>query len=70
MKQVQDVVERLWDFIEQLNINTLGKFLADNMVGSVLAFSLLLWVPLSILVHCLVGGRSQGYGSEASLEIC
>lgn len=60
MKQVQDVVERLWDFIEQLNINTLGKFLADNMVGSVLAFSLLLWVPLSILVHCLVCGQSQG----------
>ncbi|XP_003977512.1 disintegrin and metalloproteinase domain-containing protein 17 [Takifugu rubripes] len=53
MKQVQDVVERLWDFIDKLDINTFGKFLADNIVGSVVAFSLLFWVPLSILVHCV-----------------
>lgn len=26
MKQVQDVIERLWDFIEKLNINTFGEF--------------------------------------------
>ncbi|XP_028997694.1 disintegrin and metalloproteinase domain-containing protein 17 [Betta splendens] len=53
MKQVQDVVERLWDFIEKLDIDSLGRFLADNVVASVVAFSLLLWVPLSILVHCV-----------------
>ncbi|XP_029352025.1 disintegrin and metalloproteinase domain-containing protein 17 [Echeneis naucrates] len=53
MKQVQDVVERLWEFIDKLDINTFGKFLADNIVGSVVAFSLLFWVPFSILVHCV-----------------
>uniref|UniRef100_A0A7N8WRY4 ADAM metallopeptidase domain 17b n=1 Tax=Mastacembelus armatus TaxID=205130 RepID=A0A7N8WRY4_9TELE len=53
LKQVQDVVERLWDFIDKLDINTFRKFLADNIVGSVVAFSLLLWVPCSILVHCV-----------------
>ncbi|XP_070705061.1 disintegrin and metalloproteinase domain-containing protein 17 [Pempheris klunzingeri] len=53
MKQVQDVVERLWDFIDKLDINTFTKFLADNIVGSVVAFSLLFWVPFSILVHCV-----------------
>ncbi|KAM7395873.1 hypothetical protein PAMA_007245 [Pampus argenteus] len=53
MKQVQDVVERLWDFIDKLDINTFGKFLADNIVGSVVAFSLLFWVPFGILVHCV-----------------
>ncbi|KAH0621986.1 hypothetical protein JD844_023833 [Phrynosoma platyrhinos] len=52
-KRVQDVIERLWDFIDQLSINTFGKFLADNIVGSVLVFSLLFWIPLSILVHCM-----------------
>lgn len=55
MKQVQDVVERLWDFIDKLDINTFTKFLADNIVGSVVAFSLLFWIPFSILVHCVVG---------------
>uniref|UniRef100_A0A4W3IIW2 ADAM metallopeptidase domain 17a n=1 Tax=Callorhinchus milii TaxID=7868 RepID=A0A4W3IIW2_CALMI len=53
-KQVQDVIERFWDFIEKLDINTFGKFLADNIVGSVVVFSLLFWIPLSILVHCVV----------------
>lgn len=31
-----------------------GKFLADNIVGSVVVFSLLFWIPLSILVHFVV----------------
>uniref|UniRef100_A0A8C5WCI3 ADAM metallopeptidase domain 17 n=1 Tax=Leptobrachium leishanense TaxID=445787 RepID=A0A8C5WCI3_9ANUR len=52
-KQVQDVIERIWDFIDKLSINMLGKFLADNIVGSVIVFSLLFWIPLSILVHCV-----------------
>uniref|UniRef100_A0A8C6SLZ3 ADAM metallopeptidase domain 17a n=1 Tax=Neogobius melanostomus TaxID=47308 RepID=A0A8C6SLZ3_9GOBI len=53
MKQVQDVIERLWNFIDKLDINTFGKFLADNIVGSVVVFSLVFWIPLSILVHCV-----------------
>lgn len=59
MKQVQDVVERLWDFIDKLDINTFRKFLADNIVGSVVAFSLLFWVPFSILVHFVVRTSSS-----------
>ncbi|KAG7460615.1 hypothetical protein MATL_G00200550 [Megalops atlanticus] len=61
MKQVQDVVERLWDFIDKLDINTFGKFLADNIVGSVVVFSLLFWIPLSILVHCVDKRLDQQY---------
>ncbi|KAL0967264.1 hypothetical protein UPYG_G00250040 [Umbra pygmaea] len=53
MKQVQDVIERLWDFIDKLDINTFGRFLSDNIVGSVVVFSIVFWVPLSILVHCM-----------------
>uniref|UniRef100_A0AAX7SF77 ADAM metallopeptidase domain 17 n=1 Tax=Astatotilapia calliptera TaxID=8154 RepID=A0AAX7SF77_ASTCA len=75
MKQVQDVVERLWDFIDKLDINTFWKFLADNIVGSVVAFSLLFWVPFSILVHCVVSGicdhicgGAGGFGSPLKSE--
>ncbi|XP_032877501.1 disintegrin and metalloproteinase domain-containing protein 17 isoform X1 [Amblyraja radiata] len=60
-KQVQDVIERLWDFIEKLDINTFGKFLADNIVGSVVVFSLVFWIPLSILVHCVDKKLDQQY---------
>lgn len=65
MKQVQDVVERLWDFIDKLDINTFGKFLADNIVGSVVAFSLLFWVPFSILVHCVDRKLDKQYEQTA-----
>ncbi|XP_073682861.1 disintegrin and metalloproteinase domain-containing protein 17a isoform X2 [Garra rufa] len=61
MKHVQDVIERLWDFIDKLDINTFGKFLADNIVGSVVVFSLLFWIPLSILVHCVDKKLDQQY---------
>ncbi|KAM3870990.1 disintegrin and metalloproteinase domain-containing protein 17a [Diretmus argenteus] len=61
MKQVQDVIERLWDFIDKLDINTFGKFLADNIVGSVVVFSLIFWIPLSILVHCVDRRLDQQY---------
>ncbi|XP_017273622.1 disintegrin and metalloproteinase domain-containing protein 17a isoform X1 [Kryptolebias marmoratus] len=61
MKQVQDVIERLWDFIDKLDINTFGKFLADNIVGSVVVFSLIVWIPLSILVHFVDKRLDQQY---------
>ncbi|XP_030642049.1 disintegrin and metalloproteinase domain-containing protein 17a [Chanos chanos] len=61
MKQVQDVIERLWDFIDKLDINTFGKFLADNIVGSVVVFSLMFWIPLSILVHCVDKNLDREY---------
>jgi disintegrin and metalloproteinase domain-containing protein 17 len=40
---VQDVVERLWDVIEDINFTTLGKFLRDNIILVVLVASIPLW---------------------------
>ncbi|GCB61038.1 hypothetical protein scyTo_0012843 [Scyliorhinus torazame] len=37
------------------------KFLADNIVGSVVVFSLVFWIPLSILVHCVDKKLDQQY---------
>ncbi|XP_051908761.1 disintegrin and metalloproteinase domain-containing protein 17-like isoform X1 [Hippocampus zosterae] len=65
MKQVQDVVERLWDFIDKLDIDTFATFLADNMVGSVVAFSLLFWIPFSVLVHCVDKKVDRQYEQNA-----
>ncbi|XP_056420136.1 LOW QUALITY PROTEIN: disintegrin and metalloproteinase domain-containing protein 17 [Hyla sarda] len=64
-KQVQDVIERIWDFIDKLSINMLGKFLADNIVGSVVVFSLIFWIPLSILVHCVDKKLDKQYEENA-----
>ncbi|KAB1267190.1 Disintegrin and metalloproteinase domain-containing protein 17 [Camelus dromedarius] len=62
-KRVQDVIERFWEFIDKLSINTFGKFLADNIVGSVLVFSLIFWIPFSILVHCVDKKLDKQYES-------
>ncbi|XP_049597430.1 disintegrin and metalloproteinase domain-containing protein 17a isoform X2 [Syngnathus scovelli] len=70
MKQVQDVIERLWDFIDKLDINTFGKFLADNIVGSVVVFSLIFWIPLSILVHCVDKKLDQQYEENTMSLYC
>lgn len=32
-KTIQDVVERFWDIIEEININRVLRFLKDNIVG-------------------------------------
>lgn len=34
MKQVQDVIERLWDFIDKLDINTFGELLGQYKSNS------------------------------------
>ena len=47
---MQDVVTRIWDFIDDFNINSVLKFLRDNIVGTVVLVSLLFWVPISCLI--------------------
>uniref|UniRef100_A0A6G1SIJ3 ADAM 17-like protease n=1 Tax=Aceria tosichella TaxID=561515 RepID=A0A6G1SIJ3_9ACAR len=42
-QQIQDVVERLWDVIEDINFTTLGKFLRDNIILVVLVASIPIW---------------------------
>ncbi|XP_018018283.1 ADAM 17-like protease isoform X1 [Hyalella azteca] len=55
-KTVQDVVERFWDIIEDINMNTVLMFLRDNIVGTVLVVSVLIWLPASC-VFSLVDRR-------------
>ncbi|KAJ8984739.1 hypothetical protein NQ317_005004 [Molorchus minor] len=50
-KTVQDVVERFWDIIEDININKVLLFLRDNIVGTVVLITALLWIPAS----CVIG---------------
>lgn len=40
MKQVQDVIERLWDFIDKLDINTFGELLMNMIISAQLKSSM------------------------------
>ena len=56
---MQDVVERIWDFIDDFNLNSVLKFLKDNIVGSVVLISLVFWVPLSCLISYVDRKRAE-----------
>jgi len=49
-KTVQDVVERFWDIIEDININKVLVFLKDNIVGTVILVTAIIWIPASCVV--------------------
>ncbi|XP_066992890.2 ADAM 17-like protease isoform X3 [Anabrus simplex] len=49
-KTIQDVVERFWDIIEDININKVLLFLRDNIVGTVILVTALIWMPASCVV--------------------
>lgn len=58
-RTMQDVVERIWDFIDDFNLNSILKFLKDNIVGTVVIVSLLFWVPISCLISYVDRKRAE-----------
>jgi hypothetical protein len=56
---MQDVVERIWDFIDDFNLNSILKFLKDNIVGTVVVISLLFWIPISCLISYIDRKRAE-----------
>ncbi|CAL4250653.1 unnamed protein product, partial [Meganyctiphanes norvegica] len=60
-KTVQDVVERFWDIIEDININTVLMFLRDNIVGTVIIISVIIWVPASCVFSYVDRRRRDEY---------
>ncbi|ELU11170.1 hypothetical protein CAPTEDRAFT_157290 [Capitella teleta] len=49
-QQVQDLVERFWDIIENISPSDLVQFMRANIVGTIIVLSLVIWVPASCLV--------------------
>ncbi|CAH2049560.1 unnamed protein product, partial [Iphiclides podalirius] len=49
-KTIQDVVERIWNIIEDININNVLGFLRDNIVGVVVLVTALVWIPASCVI--------------------
>ena len=58
-RTMQDVVERIWDFIDDFNLNSILKFLKDNIVGTVVVISLLFWIPISCLISYVDRKRAE-----------
>jgi disintegrin and metalloproteinase domain-containing protein 17 len=65
-KTVQDVVERFWDIIEDININKVLVFLRDNIVGTVILVTAIIWIPASCVVSYV--DRRRKNAQEATAE--
>ncbi|CAG0903094.1 unnamed protein product [Darwinula stevensoni] len=67
-KTVQDLVERFWDIIEDIDIDQVLKFLRDNIVGTVIGISLFMWIPASVIISCVDRKRRHRVKEMAKLQ--
>ncbi|XP_017041660.1 ADAM 17-like protease [Drosophila ficusphila] len=49
-KTIQDVVERFWDIIEEINVAKTLRFLKDNIVMAVVLVTAVFWIPISCVI--------------------
>jgi len=54
-----DIVVRIWGFFEDFNLNSVMRFLKDNLVGTVVVISLLIWIPASCLISWIDRQRAD-----------
>jgi len=54
-----DIVVRIWGFFEDFNISSVMRFLKDNLVGTVVVISLLIWIPISCLISWVDRQRAE-----------
>jgi len=50
-RQVQDTISRIWTAIINLDVDTVAQFMRENIVGFVLIFTVIAWVPASCVIH-------------------
>ena len=56
---MRDVVERFWNIIEDISINKLLLFLKDNIVGTVVLATALIWIPASLAINFIDSKRRE-----------
>ena len=64
-KTIQDVVERFWDIIEDININKVLVFLKDNIVGTVILVTAIIWIPASCVISYVDRRRRNAQAASA-----
>lgn len=64
-KTTQDLVERFWTFLTTLDSNKIAQFMKDNLAGTVVVFSLLIWIPASCYINRLDRKRDKQEALEA-----
>uniref|UniRef100_A0A0B7ACT7 Peptidase M12B domain-containing protein n=1 Tax=Arion vulgaris TaxID=1028688 RepID=A0A0B7ACT7_9EUPU len=58
-KTSANMIQRLFDFIERLDSSTFVAFMKSNIVGTIIIFSLVVWIPLSWTISCIDKRREK-----------
>ncbi|XP_005096483.1 ADAM 17-like protease [Aplysia californica] len=65
----ESTIQRLFSIFDNLDVNSVVKFFRDNLVGCVIVFSLILWIPASIAVSCMDRRRRKRLNRSEEIEI-
>lgn len=68
-KSETTMITRLFDIFDSLTVDGVIKFFRNNIVGCVMVFSLLLWIPISICITCQDRKKRRGFKHEAHAEL-
>ena len=61
---MNDIIERIWLWLDDFDLKFALKFLKDNIVGAIIVVSLLLWIPISCLISHVDRKRAEKYKEE------
>ncbi|OWF44607.1 ADAM 17-like protease [Mizuhopecten yessoensis] len=64
-KQIADVIQRLFRLIENITADELVAFMRSNIVGTIIVFSLMLWIPASCTFSYFDKKKERRYYREA-----
>ena len=53
-KVSQDVIEKFWSWVTKLTVNEFAVFMKANIVGTIMFFAAVIWIPVSCFVNIRV----------------
>lgn len=68
-KAENSAIQRLFDILDKLSIDGILEFFRNNLVGCILVFSLILWIPLSCCISYKDRKLRQGLKRQAIVDL-
>ena len=68
MQRVKDYVSRFWKVIQTATVSGFVDFMKRNIVGTIIVFSLIVWVPMSCCIHFCYDKRNKAEMKNRALE--
>ncbi|GFO25101.1 disintegrin and metalloproteinase domain-containing protein [Plakobranchus ocellatus] len=67
-KSTSTTIQRLFTILENLTVDGVVKFFKNNIVGTVMVFSLVIWIPLCLLISYKDRHKRKGLERSENIE--